>query len=182
MQNLTEKKAQIVSFFTQLQTQHSKHLPELSAYQLKFSQTKRQLGSCHYRDKIIRISEHVLQHNGIEMQLDTLKHEFAHAIAFHKHGERGHGSRWKYWALQLGATPASRAQEAVKTEYNYRLVKYAQGELVPLKRFYHRKVALKNRYIPNDPNSLNCLFLVSTQALEQYLKGEIKLNELEFHQ
>ncbi|HUR55172.1 MAG TPA: SprT-like domain-containing protein [Gemmataceae bacterium] len=67
-----------------------------------FSESKRQLGVCKYRQKRIEISEFYAVNNPDAAVLDTLLHEIAHALAGAK---AKHGPVWKAIAARIGATP-----------------------------------------------------------------------------
>ena len=82
----------------------------LTDWTLAFSETRRRLGHCDYRDKVIRIA---LQHalgDADESIRDTVLHEIAHAIAG---CEAGHGPLWKEIAQKIGATPAAKKYETL---------------------------------------------------------------------
>lgn len=181
MLSLSEKKHQISLEFEQLICTYQDEFPHLSAYQLRFTRTKRVMGSCHYGKQQINISELILEHNPISIQLDTLKHEIAHAIAYSK-GEHGHGRLWQYWATKLGASPNARYKQSLAMEYKYSLVCVQQSALKVLGKQYHKKIKLKGRYIASDKSSLNCLYLVCNQELSRYHSGELKLHELSLYQ
>ena len=178
---LALKKQNIQQTFIELQQIYQAYYPDLAHYQLRFSQTKTVLGSCNYKKRQISISLPILSQNPVELQLDTLKHEFAHALAFSQ-GERGHGKIWKQWAVKLGATPRSRSQQPVKTPYKYQLVRKNGEKIELLERKYHRKVSLKNKYMSRDKSSLNQLFLVHVTEIEDYLSGNLGLTQLNFIQ
>ncbi|MCU4674261.1 SprT-like domain-containing protein [Catenovulum sp. 2E275] len=177
MMDLIDKQQQIRQLFAEIKQSYQSHFPQLADYQLKFTNTKSVLGSCNYKKRQIAISLPVLAQNPLDVQIDTLKHEFAHALAFMQ-GERGHGKIWKAWALKLGATPRSRAQKPVKTSYKYQLVLKKDKNIQLLERKYHRKVKLKNKYMRGDAASLNKLFLVQITELEAYLAGKLTLEQL----
>ena len=81
----------------------------LSSWTLAFVETKRRLGDCHFRDRVIRISRtHALERNEEQIR-DTVLHEIAHAIAG---PEAGHGPLWKATARRIGATPRAKAYES----------------------------------------------------------------------
>ncbi|GEM_PF-3195992 len=181
MPDISEKQQKIRDLFIELKQAYQTDYPDLASYQLKFSQTKTVLGSCHYKKRLISISLSILKQNPVELQLDTLKHEFAHALAF-MHGERGHGRVWKAWAVKLGATPKSRSHKPVRTEYKYQLIRKQGERIEPLARKYHRKVNLKNRYLGGDKSSLNQLYLISVEELEAYQAGHLHLAQLNFLQ
>jgi hypothetical protein len=74
----------------------------LEGWSFRFAQTKRQLGVCKYRKKLIEIADYHALNSPQESVLDTLLHEIAHVLAG---PEAGHGPAWKAVAVRLGATP-----------------------------------------------------------------------------
>ena len=80
----------------------------LTGWTLAFVESKRRLGDCHFRDRVIRISRtHALEGNEEQIR-DTVLHEIAHAIAG---PEAGHGPLWKATARRIGAIPRAKAYE-----------------------------------------------------------------------
>lgn len=74
----------------------------------------RRLGQCRYGSKEIGLSLKYVQLNvGINNEdiEDTIRHEIAHAIAYHHFKSRGHCDVWKSVAVQVGAQP-NRLREA----------------------------------------------------------------------
>ena len=177
MQSLVEKKLKIRDIFTELVNQYQLEFPELTQYRLKFTKTKRVMGSCQYTKHIINISELVLAHNDLSIQIDTLKHELSHAIAYTL-GECGHGKVWQYWAAKLGATAHARCKQPLNMPFKYSLVCLKQQQLTVLSKQYHKKIKLKGRYLAADKSSLNCLYLVENKQLSQYQNRQLSLTEL----
>ena len=81
---------------------------ELADWTLAFVESRRRLGDCHFRDRVIRIGRAHALEGGDEQVRDTVLHEIAHAIAG---PEAGHGPLWKATARRIGATPRARAHE-----------------------------------------------------------------------
>ena len=53
----------------------------------------------------IRLSRYL---SGDEQAIETLRHEYAHAVAERKHGSKaGHGRLWRRLAVEMGARPRS---------------------------------------------------------------------------
>lgn len=75
------------------------------------------LGTCHRREKTIKISSKLLMAN-IETTAhnfeDTIRHEIGHAINAELGEPRGHGPQWKHYGPQLGYT-VMRSSKDVKT-------------------------------------------------------------------
>jgi predicted SprT family Zn-dependent metalloprotease len=65
-------------------------------------------GMAHYDRWAISLSVHVLVDE--ERLRDTLVHEFAHLLAYSRHGEagRGHGHPWRAAMIELGASPETK--------------------------------------------------------------------------
>lgn len=62
-------------------------------------------GACHWRGRTLlpfRLSRH---NTDPDAQLDTIRHEVAHAAAYLLDGDRGHGPAWRAHAERCGATP-----------------------------------------------------------------------------
>lgn len=62
-------------------------------------------GMAHYDRWAISLSAHVLTDG--ERLRETLIHEFAHLLAFSRHGDegRGHGAAWRQAMIELGSAP-----------------------------------------------------------------------------
>ncbi len=74
----------------------------LADWTLAFVESRRRLGDCNFRERVIRITRaHALDDDDAQIR-DTVLHEIAHAIAG---PEAGHGPLWKVAARRLGATP-----------------------------------------------------------------------------
>ena len=72
---------------------------ELDGWTVKLGNAARTAGSCHYGQKVIRISLKVAQIVEWEEVHDTILHEVAHAIAGHS---AGHGYEWRRVAREIG--------------------------------------------------------------------------------
>ena len=48
-------------------------------------------------------------HYGLDHIVNTIRHEYAHALEARRHGSLGHGRLWKMYARQLGAYPKANA-------------------------------------------------------------------------
>lgn len=72
----------------------------------------------------ITINERIVEDDGVDAFIDTVRHEVAHAIAYEDPslGGRGHspehGPGWKDWARTVGADPKS-CHNKKSTDYNY---------------------------------------------------------------
>lgn len=105
---LYEKRSIIMDEWGRLRCQEN-----LAAWSIQFKSIKRCMGKCLAHRKLIRISEDYLDKNPIELALDTIRHEVAHATNYLRFNMYGHGRTWKSEAIRLGATP--RACSVVKT-------------------------------------------------------------------
>ena len=80
----------------------------LEDWTLAFVESRRRLGDCQFRDRLIRIARHHALEESDESIRDTVLHEIAHALAG---PEAGHGPLWKTVARRIGATPMAKAYE-----------------------------------------------------------------------
>lgn len=74
-------------------------------YKLVFSRGKKTLGYADLGIKEIGISKWHIEGSSTDSVKDTILHEIAHAIAYEKYGEQGHGNLWKKVCLEIGANP-----------------------------------------------------------------------------
>ena len=77
----------------------------LEQWQLKFSKSKRSLGYCDCRKKVIYLSDAYMKTNELAVMKDTLLHEIAHAIQYINYGRTDHGNEWKKIAADVGCKP-----------------------------------------------------------------------------
>lgn len=87
----------------------------LNDYTFCYNKRKRHLGVCFYpyvskftewsRPGRIELSVYLVDNNGDQQVMDTLLHEIAHAIAYKRYGERGHGELWKKVCREIGCNP-----------------------------------------------------------------------------
>ncbi len=90
------------------------------------SNTKNALGDCNYIMKRIRISRHHIAGSSVDLVVDTILHEIAHAIDFENRGRSGHDAEWRRVAVSVGATP-----RATKVAYNIAKPTYKYDILCP---------------------------------------------------
>lgn len=74
----------------------------LHDWEFGYANWKRRLGECSYRERLLTFSLPYIQHNPIDVTMDTIKHEIAHAKIGPGHG---HGREWKRIAQIVGARP-----------------------------------------------------------------------------
>lgn len=94
---------------------------ELSDWELKFSNQKRQLGYCRPKKKVISISKAFMETNPFPIIKDTLLHEIAHALHFLETGKTNHSNGWKKFALRVGCEPkrCATGEGLIMPEGNY---------------------------------------------------------------
>ena len=101
----------------------------LAGWSLRFNSSRKNLGQCRYRQKLILLSRsHAVEGTQREVT-DTILHEIAHALAG---PAAGHGSKWKAIARRLGATPRSCAPESeqARSEREAARVNFQRGDAV----------------------------------------------------
>jgi len=78
--------------------------PTSEGWTFSFNNRKRALGLCNYRYKEISLSKHLIESGSREFKMweNTMIHEIAHAFAYTKFGESGHGRLWKDLFISLG--------------------------------------------------------------------------------
>lgn len=74
----------------------------LTDWQFKFGKSKRALGICKRKARVIEISKHWIEVIGADEIKDTILHEIAHALTPE---DRGHGDAWKATCRRIGARP-----------------------------------------------------------------------------
>jgi predicted SprT family Zn-dependent metalloprotease len=110
----------------------------LHDWTFKWEKTKRAMGRCWYHKKLICISKPLAELNKEEECIDTALHEIAHALAYVKNGETGHGRAWKRWCVMIGAKPQRcySSAEVVNVPYKYHVVNKENGKYIC---GYHRR-------------------------------------------
>lgn len=66
---------------------------------------KRRMGCCDYVKRRLTFSRHLFRINTEDRNMETVRHEIAHALAG---AAAGHGPQWKAWAVRCGAPPRAR--------------------------------------------------------------------------
>ena len=76
-------------------------------WKFRWHNKKVALGTCSYNRKLIYLAEWYVELNDKDEVMDTILHEIAHALAYHRHGSagRGHGRIWKTICREIGAKP-----------------------------------------------------------------------------
>jgi len=93
-------------------------------WKFRWQNKKNALGTCSYRNKLIKLSEWYVELNDIEEVKDTILHEIAHALAYVRYGKLGlgHGLLWKRVCQEIGAIPKSCSKDNLnkpKDHYKY---------------------------------------------------------------
>ena len=123
------------------------------------SRLTRALGRCVYSRNEIELQRRYVQENSVEIILDTIRHEIAHALAGYK---AGHGPEWRMWARKVGANPEATVDPktiTLKRTYQLAFVKDVDGKRVyeRLAHFSDRKVSLRSKGLKGRPETLNQL-------------------------
>ena len=94
-------------------------------------------GMAYFRARVIGLSRHVIRN--AEQLHTTLVHEYAHLVAYERHGRAGagHGPAWRQAMIELGAQPKRTHQYEVqrnqaKKEVGYQCLKC--GAIIKRKR------------------------------------------------
>ena len=106
-------------------------------------------GMAHYQHGVITLSAVVLK-NPAHIR-ETLLHEYAHLLAFDRHGRKGagHGKHWKQAMVDLGLEPKVHHHYEVVRNQSHQLVVYKckkcgesfsrKRQLTRSKRYFHRQ-------------------------------------------
>ena len=150
---------------TEWQKFTSTYPSELAGWRWKWSTSRSRFGSCHYGDKMIRISNRALLDPDYSKAIETLRHEVAHALA--GQGAK-HGPVWKEWAVRCGATPRScgtGSEDAEAVPHRWELVlDHPDGSVEVFRRYQARpnrqfRIKLPTLSIVRRPETLGKLRL-----------------------
>jgi len=105
----------------------SKH--DLKGYSFEWLCSKRVNGQCFYVSKIIKLSKTYVELNNFNNVYDTILHEIAHALAWKKGNDDGHGQYWKAICKNIGCSGKRLRTGSIKAEYkhNYQCEKCKQN-------------------------------------------------------
>lgn len=166
------------------QTKNSVYIsyPFLRKWSVALDNAIRRAGVCKLHKKEICVSKHHLI-NSPAVILDTLLHEFAHAIAFELFAETGHGRKWKEIAILIGATPKATGRFKMP-DTRWTLVSYCNKQQVVEKvaERYRRNKNIKRFSIKGRPMTKGKLFYLTTHEFTQFELGELKIEQLNFIQ
>jgi len=87
----------------------------------RWQNKKNALGTCSFKNKLIKLSKWYVELNDIEDVKDTILHEIAHGLAYVRHGKlgMGHGLLWKRVCQEIGAIPKSCSKTDLIKPKNY---------------------------------------------------------------
>jgi hypothetical protein len=157
--------------------------PFLERWNLAFDYAKRRAGVCRLTDKTISISLWHIEHNALAVVLDTLMHEFAHAIAYELYKETGHGRLWKKIALELGATPNATGNFNLPEPPWVLVTYYSNKNIVErIAPRFRKNKHIKNYAIKGRPSTKGKLYYLNAEELAQFESGLIRLEQLNFIQ
>ncbi|WP_444998043.1 SprT-like domain-containing protein [Aliikangiella sp. IMCC44359] len=153
----------------------------LKDWNIVFDNAKRRAGVCKVITKEIGLSKEHVRANSIQTVLDTLLHEFAHAITFHLYNDIGHGKNWKSIAKKIGAIPKATGKFNLP-DAPWALVVYCHHsntiEKVALR--YRKNKNIKSFFIKGRPSTRGKLFYVKAKEYNLFELGKIQLKQLEF--
>ena len=104
---------------------------DLTDWQFKFGKSKRAVGMCKFKPKVIEISKHwivLLEDDEIK---DVILHEIAHALTPH---DKGHCNAWKAACRRIGARAERVHRNSVRPDPAY--VAVVDGKIA---QTYYRK-------------------------------------------
>ena len=140
--------------------------PFLETWKLVLDKAKRRAGVCRLIEKEIGISLWHIENNCMATVLDTLLHEFAHAIAFELYNHTGHGEGWKKIARELGATPKATGKFNLP-EPPWILVNYCEvGNVVErISPRFRRNKNIRKYAIKGRPNTKGKLYYLNADTI-----------------
>ena len=99
----------------------SKHGLLEHGWKFRWHNKKVALGTCSYNRKLIYLAEWYVKLNDKDEVMDTILHEIAHALAYHRHGSagRGHGRIWKSVCREIGAKPERCSKDKLNKPKNH---------------------------------------------------------------
>ncbi len=166
-----------------IQKELSKEYPFLKRWQIKYDNAKKRAGICRINDKSISISRNHICHNPLSTIEDTIRHEFAHAIAYHLYGETGHGKKWKQVAVRLGARAKARANfNLPKAPWVlvHRCPKTQRIKL--LSERFRRNKKIKDYFLTGQPETKGELFFIRQAEFVEYKEGKREQQAMELLQ
>jgi len=164
---------------TDLEAKH----PFLETWTVTFDNSKRRAGLCNMTKREISFSRHHVKNNLSPVIRDTILHEFAHAIAFERHGDTGHGFHWKNIAQQLGATPKAKGNFELPVA-PWLLVHHCPKtfNIKPIAKRFRRNKKIKNYFLIGRPDTQGELYFIKQADFYQFEQGLIQQHRLELVQ
>jgi len=155
--------------------------PFLKDYQLQLDNARRRAGCCKVNEKIISLSRHHLSNNPREVIEDTIRHEIAHAIAYHCYKDIGHGKNWRAIAKKIGATPKATGRFNIPQAPWLIVIRCqaSQSVTVVAPRFRRAK-NLRNYYMKGNPESKGQLYYLCHQQYQAFTRGDVAYQQLKF--
>lgn len=125
----------------------------LGDWALVWDRAIRRLGCCKMSRRTLSFSRYYVEAylpRDQESIRRTILHELAHALAWEKHRDRGHGEAWRYWCAVLGIPgekSVCRCDDFAPPERSAQEPKYAlcHAETGEIYRYYYRKPRLSAR-------------------------------------
>lgn len=155
----------------------------LKLWNIRLDNAKRRAGCCKLNAQLITVSRFHIEHNPKHVVLDTLLHEFAHAVAFTLYKDRGHGKHWKTVARKLGANPKSTGNFKLPDAPWYIVCcDFENKTFHEVSPRYRRSRSLVNCSLNGSPNTLGNLYYLSHSELVLFNNGEKSFDSLEFQQ
>lgn len=124
----------------------------LSGWKLTFNRRKRASGLCDYGKREVQLSVYALEVATPEQVLNTIRHEFAHALT---PGDK-HGARWRSMFIQLGGDGQRCGDYAIKAKAKYALIDTRTNEVIVEYHAKPRRPA-ENLQLKGDPGSSGML-------------------------
>lgn len=171
------------ALFKRVQQQLTIQYPFLSRWSVSFDKAKRRAGVCKVYEKNIGISHWHVTHNSESVVLDTVLHEFAHAISYELFNDLGHGPNWKRVAKEIGAVPKATGRFKLP-DSPWMLVTFDANEksIEKIAPRFRRSKNIKHYYIKGNPATKGKLFFIRTEELIKYESNLISFDEIQFIQ
>lgn len=174
---------QVVDLFFQEKSELVSEYPFLEKWQIGFDSAKTRAGCCRLKEKKIVISHFHIENNSEQVILDTLLHEFAHAIAFELYHDAGHGAKWRLVAKKIGATPNSRGKfNLPEAPWVLVIVCKQKREVEKIASRYRKNKKIKYYELKGRVGTQGMLCYLSNREFKQFNSGELVFEELTFIQ
>lgn len=151
----------------------------LNDWMVVFDSAKRRAGLCRISTQEISVSINHIESNEESVVRDTIYHEFAHAIAYHLYGDKGHGKHWKKIALLIGAVPKARGHFNLP-EARWLLVHICRKTktLQPIAERFRRNKRISHYHLTGRPETKGELFFLEKSHYIEYKHGQIQQSQL----